>query len=219
VLTKDGEIITPLSVGGTGGMHLLRFDPEWLDETARKTDFSAGLEGWSVFGTKGTAVLPHPDRKGAQGLRLSKPEADWPAAAVWNFPSGARGQLMLRLRLNRGFAGVRIGLTDHFSVPFDPEDRIYNLFNLTIGPTGELAAGSALVPDRWHSLRLDWNRIKGECRVFLDGRPVQVLSIQRQSSGVSYLRLVSTAEGVDTAGVTIESVEASVSGRGLEQKR
>ena len=43
-LTKEGEIITPLQVGGTGGMWLLRLNPEWLYETSRKTDFSSGAK-------------------------------------------------------------------------------------------------------------------------------------------------------------------------------
>ena len=39
VLTNDGDIITPLSVGGTGGMWLLRFNPEWLYESSPRRTF------------------------------------------------------------------------------------------------------------------------------------------------------------------------------------
>jgi hypothetical protein len=210
VLTNDGEIITPLSVGGTGGMWLLRFNPEWLYETSRKTDFSSRAEGWSSFGTKGVEVVAHPDKPGARALHLSKPKADWPAAAVWNFPNGRNGRLQIRLKLNPGFAGARIGLTDHFSVPFDPEDQYYNLFNLNIGPEGKLSR-SELTLAQWHTLELNWSCANQECRVVVDGRPAETLPMQRRTAGVNYLRLSSTVDGIDAAGLLIESVEASLS--------
>ena len=210
VLTNDGDIITPLSVGGTGGMWLLRFNPEWLYETSRKTDFSSGAEGWNSFGTKGVEVVPHPDKPDARVLQLRKPEADWPSAAVWNFPNGMNGRLEIRLKLNPGFAGARIGLTDHFSVPFDPEDQYHNLFNLSIGPDGKLQR-SEITPGQWHTLELDWNCEKQACRVSVDGRPAETLPMQRRTAGVNYLRLCSTAEEIDTAGLIIESVEAGIS--------
>lgn len=52
------------------------------------------------------------------------------AGAVWNFSLAARGRMVLKLMLKPGFSGALLGLTDHFSVPFDAEDRFFNLFNL-----------------------------------------------------------------------------------------
>jgi hypothetical protein len=191
---------------------LVHVDPEWLYATDRKTDFSAGLRDWFDFGTKGVEVVPSPQKPGIQVLELHKPLADWPAAAVWNFPMGRRGHLRIRTLLNSGFAGARLGLTDHFSVPFDPEDGIYNLYNLEIGPNGDLADGKRLDPGRWHELEFDWDDAQRECRVTLDGNPVTTLRLTREAaSGVSYLRLVSTAEQTDTAGLLVESVAADVS--------
>jgi len=190
---------------------LVHVDPEWLYETDRKTDFSAGLEDWFNFGTKGAEVVPNPDRTGVQALQLRKTAPDWPAAAVWNFPMGRIGHLRLRLRLNAGFAGARLGLTDHFSVPFDAEDRIYNLYNFEIGPNGELAGGKKLEPGAWHDFEFDWDNSRGECRVTSDGRPIATLHLTREAAaGVSYLRLVSTAEQTDQAGLLVESVDANV---------
>ncbi len=208
-LTSDGEIITPIQVGGTGGMWQLRFNPDWLHETSRKTDFSSGAEGWSTFGTKGVEVVTNPDKSGMRALQMRKPEADWPSAAVWNFPNGMKGRLKLRLKLNPGFVGARIGLTDHFSVPFDPEDLSYNLFNLNLGREGKLG-NSAMSLGQWHVLELDWNCAEQECRVLVDGRHAETLPMQRRTAGVNYLRLSSTAD-VDTAGLLIESVDASIS--------
>ncbi len=210
VLTNEGEIITPLSVGGTGGMWLMRFNPEWLYETSRKTDFSAGAEGWNSFGTKGVEVVENSDKPGARALQLLKPDADWPAAAVWNFPNGMNGRLQIRLKLNPGFGGARIGLTDHFSVAFDPEDQYHNLFNLSIGAEGKLQR-SEIAPGQWHTLEFDWNIAKQECRVLVDGSLAETLPMQRRTAGVNYLRLCSTVDEIDTAGLLIESVNATIS--------
>lgn len=210
VLTPSGDIITPLSVGGTGGMWLMRFNPEWLGETSRKTDFSAGAEGWNSFGTKGIEVAANPDDPSARVLQLRKPEADWPSAAVWNFPNGVNGRLQIRMKLNPGFGGARIGLTDHFSVAFDPEDEYHNLFNLSIGPEGKLER-SEMTPGKWHTLELDWNCEQQECRVVVDGRLAESLPMQRRTAGVNYLRICSTVDDIDAAGLLIESVDASIS--------
>src|SRR5207249_4818726 len=97
-------------------------DPKWLDETSAMSDFSTGLSEWSVFGTKGAELAPHPAKPSARVLALRRAAADWPAGtAVWNFPAGSSGRLRIRLLLKPGFRGGRIALTDHFSVPFDSE--------------------------------------------------------------------------------------------------
>jgi hypothetical protein len=209
-LTKDGDIITPLSIGGTGGMWQMRFNPEWLYETHQKSDFSAGAEGWISFGTKGVEIVPHPDKPDTRALRMRKPEADWPSAVVWNFPNGKSGRLQIRLKLNPGFGGARISLTDHFSVAFDPEDEFYNLFNLNIRSDGKLQQ-IKITPEHSHILEFDWNVAKQECRVFVDGHPAETLPMQRQSTGINYLRLYSTAEDIDTAGLLVESIDVSIS--------
>jgi hypothetical protein len=213
VVTKDQKIIFNTSAWPTtGSPAMVHLDPEWLYGTSHKTDFSAGIDDWSCFGTKGVGLAPNPEKPGAQALEIRKPRADWPAAAVWNLPMGVRGRLLLKLMLNPGFAGARIGLTDHFSVPFDPEDQIYNLYTLVIGPHGELAGGKKLQTGQWHSLAFDWDCDRGECRVTADGRPISTLHLTRDPfGGVSYLRLVSMAEDTDMAGLLVESVDADVS--------
>ena len=209
-VTKDQKIIFTTQSDGKPG--LLHLDPEWLYETERRADFSSGLRDWSYFGTKGVEAVPNPETRGVQALQIRKPELEWPAAAVWNFPMGRRGRLLLRILLNPGFEGMRLGLTDHFSVPFDPEDQVYNLYNLEIGSKGKLVGGEKLEPARWHNLEFDWDCIAGQCRVMEDGRPIETLRLTREATaGVCYLRLVSTAEKTDMAGSLVESVDADVS--------
>ncbi len=200
---------------GEGRVLLTLLDPQWLLETRQKADFSAAQEAWSVFGTKGVDFVAHPEKGQTKVLRVRKTHFDWPACAVWNFPAGLRGRLRVRLKLNPGFAGALVAITDHFSTPFDMEDRFYNLFNLDIASDGRIlkeTAGSqpVLSLGRWHDLELAWDCGKGDCQVMLDGRNVGTLPLLRESLGACYLRLRSTAEQTDRAGFLVESAEADV---------
>ena len=112
--------------------------------------------------------------------------------------------------LQKGFAGMQLGLTDHFSVPFDELDVFYNLYNLEIDKDGRLAGSQTkLEPMQWYDLVLNWNVQRGYCQVLLNDVPVANLEIKHKSPGVSYLRLSSNAEQVDK-GMLIEYVEIEV---------
>ena len=206
---KEGKVI--FTTGQGPGRHLcVLLDSEWLYETHQRDDFSAGLENWSIFGTKGVEVTPHPENDTAQVLHICKPQANWPAAAVWNFPSGLRGCLRLKLLLKPDFEGALVGLTDHFSVPFDQEDRFYNLFNLRISPDGQIAEGIELATNRWYTIEFDWDCAEYNCDVSLDRRQIRRLPQLRDSDGACYLRLRSTSAGTDDAGFLVEYVEVDL---------
>jgi hypothetical protein len=141
-------------------------------------------------------------------LCIRKPDEDWPAGAVWNFPAGKRGQLRIRLQLPRGFAGAVVGITDHFSVAFDEQDVFHNVFNLHLLP---LAQANRFQEGKWHDLTFNWDCDNQRlCTVLLDGQPVEKLTIKRETPGPSYLRLRSTAVGKDPAGFRVESVAVDV---------
>ena len=208
-VADDGKVIY-CTGQGAGRVLLMLLEPDWLLETSQQADFSAELDSWSTFGTRGVEFAAHPDKPDAKLLSIRRPDLDWPAAAVWNFPSGLEGRLRIKLMLNPGFRGALVGLTDHFSAPFDGEDSMHNLFNLEIASSGELSAGAALEFGRWHELLLDWSHAKRQCRVMLDGDEVGVLPLLRETTGVCYLRLRSTADEIDNAGFVVESVEVDV---------
>jgi len=208
-LTGDGNVI--LTTGqGEGRIAVVRFDPDWLNETHQRDDFSAGLDEWSTFGTKGVELVSHPHDEDAKVLWIRKIDEDWPAVAVWNFPVGVQGRLRIRLLFRSGFAGAHIGLTDHFSTPFDQEDIFYNLFNLPIDAKGKLPNGETAAADRWHILEFNWDCEKRACRIGLDDRSVLVLPQLRESVGACYLRLRSTPEETDGAGFLVDFVECDV---------
>lgn len=207
---NDGKVIT--TTGLPSPNFNLYVDPAWLYETSRTEDFQHGLEEWSVFGVKGVDLAPHPQQADRQLLSIRKTDADWPAAAVWNFPAGKKGLLRLRLLLKPGFAGARIGITDHFSVPFDELDQFQNLFHLPIAADGSIDSKTKLPIDRWVDVAFDWDNDERRCDVSVDGRPAGTLRQTRETLGACYLRLVSTAERTDEAGLLVEKVEANVSG-------
>jgi hypothetical protein len=200
---------------GEGRVLLTLLDPQWLLEKTQRADFSVAQDAWSVFGTKGVEFAAHPEKGTAKILRVRKTHGDWPACAVWNFPAGLRGLLRVKLMSNPGFQGALIGITDHFSTPFDMEDRFSNLFNLDIASDGRIleesgGAQPALSPGRWNDLTLAWDCGKRNCRVVLDGHDIRTLPLLRETLGACYLRLRSTAEQTDNAGFLVESVEAEV---------
>lgn len=210
-VTANNDCVLFASGLGKGRALRVIMDPKWLYETTQTADFLSRAEEWSTFGTRGVEIVADPDAADGKALQIRKTDAGWPAAAVWNFPEGASGKLRLRLKLNPGFAGALIGLTDHFSTPFDLEDRYNNVYNFWIGPDGELSPDKRIQPGPWHDLELAWNADRQSCQVSLDGHKIAALPVVRSSRNVCYLRLRSTAETTDPAGFLIDAASVEVS--------
>ena len=210
VTDKDRVII--VSGQGEGRILAVRLDPAWLFETRQTSNFSAaGIEEWSIFGTVGVDRQPHPDRPHASALRLTKQQPGRTSAAVWNFPAGRRGRVEVRLRLTAGAGPFRLSLTDHFSAPFDPEDQFHNIFNVEVGPQGQVGGRPTLKEDCWHTVELAWDtRRERSCRVSVDGPQLTAVPQSHETLGVNYLRVVALAEPHDHAGLWIESTTAEV---------
>lgn len=206
---RDGSVI--MTTGqGPGGIAIVKIKPAWLCETHQETDFSTGLEDWSVFGCKGVELKKHPRKQEAQVLSIAKIDNEWPAAAVWNFPSGARGRLSIKLCLQEKFGGAHLMLTDHFSVPFDPEDALYALYNVGMSPEGKLADEKQLSPGQWYTVQLEWDCGTRICEVSADGKSIAIVPLRRESEGACYLRVKSTAEEAGEGSLLIESVMVEV---------
>lgn len=211
--TRDGKI---LLVSGQGAERRRRFlvDPDWLLDKSQAESF-ANLDGWHVFKgfgsarrfwrdrTAGARLIPHPDKPGAQVLQVRRPDERDADGAVSNFPAGARGRLFLRLRIENGFGGAQISLTDRMFDPCDDQGERLAPFALEIGP------GVDLKPGRWHDLQIAWHDHR--CRVSLDGQPWKTLEPRFSApNGLSYLRLRSLAAGADPEGLLVESVSVEV---------
>ena len=135
VATKDNAVIIA-SGQGEGRSILVRVDPGYLTATESHADFAAGIDDWSVFGTKGAELVPHPDRADAKALRIRRIDSTFTAGAVWNFPAGNAGTVRMRMKVEAGNEGLLVGLTDHFSPPFDPEDMLEAVYTTRLGSGG-----------------------------------------------------------------------------------
>jgi hypothetical protein len=219
---RDGTILV-ITGQGSGRRNLLKIEPAWLCETHSRDDFSQGLDGWSVFKafgpatgwwrnrTVGPCLIDHPEKAGAKVLHLRRPDEKEGDGAVWNFPLGRQGKLSVRLRLQPGFGGGSLALADRFIQPTDEVGEKKVLVTLPIRSDGQVYGGVKLEPGRWYTVTLGWDLDKGRCSVVVDGKPACSLPMSKEPSpGVSYLRLRSTAQEVDTAGFLVESVDAKV---------
>jgi hypothetical protein len=208
-LTHSGKIVFSawVETGKSRSMFLLA--PAWLQQTHQAANFQSGIDDWSVFGTRGVEVAASPDTPSTPVLSIRRGDAGWPSGAVWNFPMGVQGQLRMRVRLQPGFAGDTIGLTDHYSVPFDDRDTLFNVFNLPITAEGRLLSVS-LKPGDWHDIQLNWDTGKGKCEVIVDGKSAGIVDAQRLApAGVNYLRFHPISDKPDGA-LLLNSVEADV---------
>ncbi|MFC1526060.1 sialidase family protein, partial [Candidatus Latescibacterota bacterium] len=227
VVAPDGSVLVTTGQGA-GRVCILRIDPAWLDETRHSwpEGVTEPAEEWSIFGCRGVELGPARDHGGETALSMAQVDGEWPAAAVWNFPLAARGRLELRLMVKPKFGGALILLTDHYSVPFDPEDVYHAVLGVALdavsdpgafegdtlgvraaGPR-ELPPGIAscqLDPGIWHQLQITWDLEQGAGQLHIDGRAAAALPRLRVSEGMCYLRLRSTAIGPDE-GLTVASV-------------
>lgn len=210
-LSSDGRVIFSLWVDGTAnGRNLYRLDPQWLHETVQDERFDKGLDSWSVFGTMGVGLVSHPQNTTKQVLSIRKSDPNWSSGAVWNFPAGKQGSLKMKMMLQAGFGAIRIGLTDHFSVPFDDLAVFHNLANLEISDDGSLSNTDVqLIPSKWYDLSLSWDCPDGWCEIAIDQVTVGKLRLSRQTEFVNYLRLNaigdSPDEGILVAEVHVET--------------
>jgi hypothetical protein len=208
-ITTSGKVLFSNWVEQGSTRRFRRFDPAWLLETRQTCDFSNDMENWSVFGSKGVEIQKTTETSDGKVLAVRKADAGWPAGAVWNFPVGAQGRLRMKIKLRPEFGGALIGLTDHFSPPWDMEDEFNNVFNFPITASGQIADWAKLTVDRWHDLELTWDTARQECQVTLDGNAMGTINDNRRSSGVNYLRLRSTGAQPD-GGLLVGPMEADV---------
>ena len=209
---------------------LFLFDPDWLLETKRSSDFSNGLDDWSVHGyLKGirghcalnryesSTLIPHPDKSKSRVLQVSnggRASAIFPrGGATWNFPMATTGTVETRLRLSSAFGGARISLLDRWVNPTDPTTPTLAMCYLDIAADGTTNTGAKLTAGQWHTLTLHWSGTVKDtrCEIQLDGKPTSTpLTFQRPAKhGVSYIHYQSTSEAADK-GLLIESVKANV---------
>jgi len=219
---KQDHEVTEDETGGTywSGSRIFRVDPEWILKTDAFEDFSAGTRNLQLAGTFGARVTQGPS--GKPELYLQKPKGDQPSGATWNFPFGKNGSLKVKMRLERGFGGLYLGLSEYFLPPSanqggnfrlmigsDLKIKIFRVNDASYleegSDIGELKA--KMEEGRIHNLLLDWNCETNIAKVHIDGQYAGTLVGQEVARGMNYLRLVSAASDMNPKGLWISSFE------------
>ncbi len=215
-VTTDDLILS--LTGQARARTMLRFDPDWLLETSRSSNFANGFTDWSVFKPYGGVSGAKRNRKIGPELvfdaveqknvmHIRRPDSDDPDGATWNFPMARKGEMTLRVKLAPGFTGGSIALGDRFFEPTDVQGEANSIFQVPIAANGSLPGGAVLQTARWYTLGLNWDLAAHKATLKLDGQTLSQLDQRQQAKpGPSYLRLRSTASAIDTSGFYISSV-------------
>ena len=197
--------------------YLARIRPDFLANARFVEDFAAGVRRWSTLAAAGISAVPDPDGAGGTVLKLVKPEADKPAAACMNFPFGSSGELAMSVRIEPGFQGAHLTLSDHYDLPGLPRDGTFPFRMTAKGRVQIVGSGGTwldtpgdLAPGKWHRLRVKWDCKRGRAKMWLDGTEIAVMEQFVRTLGLCYLRLRSLAESPDPGGLYLRSVEVSV---------
>jgi hypothetical protein len=204
-LMPDGRVLYTMWVETGEGRSINAFDPNWLTETSQRDDFAGDLDAWSTYGNKGVEIATSVDgARDGKALALCKTDPNWPCGAVRNFPGGRSGSVKLRMKLEPGSSGAIVQLTDHFSSPFDLEDRFFSPYVLEIGGDDKIARGE------WVDLEVRWNGDTRAAQVTLNGQPLATLPSQREGLPISYLRLRPLSNDSEKGRLLIDDVQVEV---------
>ncbi len=219
--TKDGKIVI-LAGQGEGGRNPILIYPNWIVETTAESDFSNGLNDWSVYKHHGPAkgwwraravgcgLIPNPTDPATKCLSVRKPD-DLPAdGAVWNFPNGWKGTLTARVMIRKGSQGGVLCLNDRFFDPANDWGEEFAVFRLPLETDGKIGSVKTEL-DTWQDLKLEWDLNEPTCRVLVNGQTAGDLKpIHPTLNGLSYLRFRSTAKTIDNAGFLVDRVKVSI---------
>ena len=191
-------------------MWLMRFNPEWLYETSRNVDFSsepkAGqlrYEGRRGGGEPGQAgIASPPTAEAGRGLAFGG-SVELPKRNEWPPQNPLEAESWLCRRSNRSDGPLLRPLRPRRSVlqSLQPEHR-----------TGRQAPGRARLRSQPGTHSSSTGAVRNKNVEFLSTViPWRPFRCSAATAGVNYLRLRSIAEGIDGAGLSIESVDASIS--------
>lgn len=192
---------------------LIDFDPAFLSNPGLTEDFRYGVRRWSTLEVEGVSAVADPDGSSGTVMKIAKPRVGSPSGACLNIPFGRTGEVSLTLRIEKGFQGAHLTLSDHYDPPGLARDAA---FPLRIEPNGRILLNGSggswldtpgdLTPGKWHTLKLRWNTIQGKGMLWLDGVEIAHLEQYVRTPGICYLRLRSTAPATDIAGLLVKSV-------------
>ncbi len=206
----DGRLL----INATG--FIATVTPGFITADTLSENFEHQVRRWSTLAAEGVSAVADPDGGANAVLKMVKPRAEIASAACLNFPFGRKGTITLTLRIEPGFQGAHLTLSDHYDLPGLPRDACFPVqinakgrFLLNGSGGTWLSAPGELAPGRWHQLKLNWDCAGHEALMELDGIEIGRLHQYVCTDGVCYLRLRSTAATTDEAGMYIRSVQVT----------
>lgn len=219
--TREGKLL--IASGQGGRRSLIVLDPDWLLQTSQVETFEDDLADWHVwkpFGpargywrdrTTGPGLIAHPARPSAKVLHVRKPDEKAPDCATWNFPAGRKGELTLRVLTRNDSQGFSLAFNNRFFNPADDRGEQESAFAFRFASGVSSENTIALFADQWHTLKIEWDFDRNHTQLSLDGKVVSRGEVKQDLfGGVSYLRIRSTAEGIDQIGVLCSRIEVEI---------
>lgn len=193
--TTDHKIV--ITSGQGASRAVVMFDPDWLEEKSAMDDFSHGLAQWTLFGDSLGDIHITTLENGRKALEIKKLAGGYGHDAVWNFPMIIKGDLVLNLDIPSASRGIRLALTDHFSISSDSLASQHGNIECQVGPPLPIHL----------RLRLNWDTSRGKVRLYGNGRLLMEKPWDRKPVwGVNYLRLGARGRLTDQNGYVIRSV-------------
>lgn len=205
---------------------LMVMDVRWLYQKGRITNLTKdGTLDWSThqYIDKIAGHCGYNRKPGAQVedgalriLRIEDPSlTNQNQGATWTFPSGHTGKITIKIRLEKGGAGIQIALTDRWFNPTD--DTVDQLANyvLQIDKDGKTKDGQQLLtPGETHELALIWRDVdkKGPAFLKIDGRATDIKLPCKQPcpNGISYVHFYNPATETDLKGFSVLNTHAQI---------
>lgn len=202
IQSADGKI---LCVSGQSEERaIVKFDPDWLEQTTQTDDFSEGLAKWTFFNADGLTDLVPAFSLSQKGLLICRTNVT--KDAVWNFPISTKGKLLLNVTSKPGNKGIILALTDNFSVTYDSLASKSAVLYYTIKPQD--------IPfiNKPFKIKLTWDILKRKSELYLNNHLISKKPFERNPYfGLNYLRLGISGDLPDHNGFLVRSVKMSSS--------
>jgi hypothetical protein len=203
VETKEGKV---LFVSGQGEEKaIVIFDPDWLERKNASDNFSNGLVQWTLFGAEsiiGVAPVESGKKEHALLIRKMNTVISSDAEAVWNFPMTQKGKLILDVIRNKGSKGIKVALTDHFSVSYDTLASENSIISFQIKEN--------IIEKESNNIRITitWDRMVEKASVEINNKSLQEIKFRKKpNTGLNYLRMGIPGHETDNAGYLLKSVK------------
>ncbi|WP_316810926.1 sialidase family protein [Pedobacter heparinus] len=200
--SADGKIV--FVSGQAEERAIVKFDPNWLEQSTQTDNFSEGLAKWTFFNNDSLTNMGSVFSLSQKGLLIRKTNGT--QDAIWNFPITAKGKLLIDVISKPGNKGIILALTDNFSVSYDSLASKSAVLYHTLKPQDMPSINKPF------KIKLTWDMLKRKSRLYAGNRLISEKPFERNPYfGLNYLRLGIPGNLQDHNGLLIRDVKMSSS--------